>query len=48
MKFNVLVKKYKYIIVVISLIALFVSMCEAGKCEKQIENFEIGKSFDRI
>ena len=41
MKFNTLVKKYKFIIIVISLIALFVSMCEAGKCEKQIENFEL-------
>ena len=41
MKFNTLVKKYKYIIIVLSLIALFVSMCEAGKCEKQIENFEL-------
>ena len=43
MKFNILVKKYKYALIVISLIALFVSMCEAGKCEKQIENFELGK-----
>ena len=42
MKFNVLVKKYKYIIIIVSLLALFVSMCEAGKCEKQIENFDIG------
>ena len=41
------VKKYKYIVVIISLIALFFSMCEAGKCEKQIENFE-GSPFDNI
>ena len=47
MKFNTLVRKYKYIIVIISLIALFVSMCEAGKCEKQIENFEIGNDQEK-
>lgn len=44
MKFNILVKKYKYIIIIVSLLALFVSMCEAGKCEKQIENFELNTS----
>lgn len=37
-----MVKKYKYIVIIISIIALFISMCEAGKCEKQIENFEMG------
>lgn len=40
MKFNTIIKKYKFVIIVLSIIALFVSMCEAGKCEKQIENFE--------
>lgn len=42
MKLNTLVKKYKFAIILVSLIALFISMCEAGKCEKQIENFELG------
>ena len=42
MKFNTIIKKYKFVIIILSIIALFVSMCEAGKCEKQIENFEIG------
>ena len=42
MKFGNL-KKYRVFIIIVSMIALFISMCHAGKCEKQIENFEIGK-----
>ena len=44
MKFDTIVKKHKYIVIIVSMIALFISMCQAGKCEKQIENFEIGNN----
>jgi thiol-disulfide isomerase/thioredoxin len=43
MKINrVLINKFKSLIILVSLLALFVSMCQAGKCEKQIEDFTLG------
>ena len=40
MKLNTFLKKNKLLILIVSAIALFISMCHAGKCQKQMEAFK--------
>ena len=41
MKLSIFLKKNKLLILIVSAIALFISMCHAGKCQKQMEAFDV-------
>ena len=41
---NNFIKNNKVFIIIVSLILLCISMCNAGKCQKQLEAFDIGNS----